>query len=169
MENYVKEMSIKDKKADILKEYHRLRDILKQVYSVSRLYRLNVQPMIVQPNDCQLKSILKKPKPSNEIENSTSVPPTSINADCDDKDLFSRIKGMANKSIGPPHQNDANAVLTCPKPVIHLICDKNITKRTPKVIQGRDGQPLRRSKRLRKGSPQGFFQEKYLPSLNLKH
>lgn len=141
MENCAKKMTIRNKKADILAEYHRLRNILKIMTVLAPLYRLNVQP--------DLKSILKKYQPSNEIENPTSMHTISTNDDCQDKDVIGRVKKMGKKSVyrSPRYSNNAKDMPNLPMTVVRLDRDTKITKRKQKVKQGRVEQPLRRSTR----------------------
>lgn len=149
-----KQLSMRDKKADILAEYQRLKKILEDIHGLTATY--------LQPNG-NLKSILKKPQPPEDIENSTSMHAINISGE---KELLGRLKRMSSKSIGlnkipvldkssgRPSQNGAIAKdkqrksdQQCMLPVIRVNVDANITKRRQKVKQGRVEQPLRRTSR----------------------
>lgn len=141
MKTSAKEMTMNDKKADILTEYQRLRNILKQIHCWAALYSVTIQP------DCNVKSTQKKSKPSNDIDNPTSMHAISIN---DDKDVIGRVKCMAKKPIGRLRRLNANAT-DIPNLAALVSSDANITKRRQKIKQECDVQPppLRRSTRQR--------------------
>lgn len=172
------------KKSEILAEYERLKKILEEIHGLTTAF--------LQPNG-QLKSILKKPQPSNDIENSTSM--HAIDISCE-KDLFGRVKRMSRKSIGtgkPPAatgrpsqsgdnaEDTPNAQQPPPNnqgitPVIRVNCDANCYKPGPgrrgKVKHGRveqQQQPLRRSSRhLNQPRREDRFRAEYFESLGPK-
>lgn len=169
MKHCEKEMTMKNTKADILNEYHRLRDKLMKIHHLT------------VPFAGDLKSILKKSKPCNEIENSTSVPPNSTNDDYASLDVLGMIKNKSKKSRntskstvshqsnGRPSRYNGNAKgkrndqQPDKKPEIRLVCDPDVSKHMQKVKQGRvDKQPLWRSTRQR---PAPNLLDRYISSM----
>lgn len=77
MKHSSKQFTMKDKKEAIFIEYERLKRILENIHGLASVY--------LRPDD-KLKSILKKPQPSNDANNTSGG------------DLFGRIKRMSTKS-----------------------------------------------------------------------
>lgn len=171
MKNNLKEISMKDKKADIFTEYQRLKEILKQIHILAASWS-EIGVNVIPNHD--LKPILKKPKPFDKSENQKSMQAISENSVCDGRDTFARIKMMAKKSIGNSTETVSHESIAQPsaadnypkgnlnerktenrrnRPVISLFCDTNIRQHKQKVKQGRVEQPLRRSQRIKTEKP----------------
>lgn len=165
MGSCAKEMTMKNTKAQILKEYQRLSEIL------TNIHRLTT-PIDKNGNIVGLKPIVNNSKPSKEVEKPARVQPIGRNANSNRIDILSMLKNMPiraannnnnqnNKSTVPqksngPSRKDGNAddkrnnQKSDKKPVISLVSDASIPKRAKKVKRGRvDKKPLRRSTRKR--------------------
>lgn len=147
MKHHTRQISMANTKADIFAEYQRLKKLLQDIHGLASACS--------QP-DGSLKSILKAPNPSNDIENSASAHATNINGE---KDLFGRIRRMSRKSVGRPFEDDDDNAKDqpnlqqpnnqCISPVIQVNVDPNIPNRERKIKQKHVEQPLRRSTRRR--------------------
>lgn len=152
----MKEINLKNTKADIFKELQRLRDILKQIHALAASWSEIGANAI---SNGGLRPILKKPQPSNQ----PSKPTISTVVDCGGKDVLGRVREIKKKPIGNSkatlsHESNGRPTkisdkgVECGKPVVGLIFDTEIQKHTQKVkqehVQQQQQQPLRRSKRV---------------------